>query len=61
MKYLVPLCRRRRLRIAAVVVATIGLTALIADRGIAAWWLMLASAIAVLVGSVRRGARGVRA
>ena len=44
-------------RIAAGVVAAIGLTALIAHRGIAAWWLMVVSVIAVLIGSVRRGAR----
>jgi hypothetical protein len=44
-------------RIAAAVVAAIGLTALIAHRGINAWWLMIVAVIAVLVGSVRRGAR----
>ena len=44
-------------RIAAGVVAAIGLTALIAHRGIAAWWLVVVSVIAVLIGSVRRGAR----
>jgi hypothetical protein len=43
-------------RIAAGVVAAIGLTALIAHGGINAWWLLLVSVIAVLVASVRRGA-----
>jgi hypothetical protein len=44
-------------RIAAGVVTAIGLTALIAHRDIDAWWLMVFSVIAVLIGSVRRGAR----
>jgi hypothetical protein len=44
-------------RIAAGVVAAIGLTALIAHRGTNAWWLLLIWVIAVLVVSVRRGAR----
>jgi hypothetical protein len=44
-------------RIAAGVVAAIGLTALLAHHGVAAWWVMVASVIAVLLGSVRRGAR----
>ena len=44
-------------RIAAGVVAAIGLTALVAHRGFAAWWLMVVLVIAVLIGSVRRGAR----
>ena len=44
-------------RIAAGVVTAIGLTALIAHRDIDAWWLMVVSVIAVLIGSVRRGAR----
>ena len=44
-------------RVAAGVVAAIGLTALLAHRGLAAWWLMVVLVIAVLIGSVRRGAR----
>jgi len=44
-------------RIAAGVVAAIGLTALVAHRGFAAWWLMVVLVIVVLIGSVRRGAR----
>jgi hypothetical protein len=43
--------------IAAGVVVAIGLTALIAHSGLNAWWLLLVSVIAVLVVSVRRGAR----
>jgi hypothetical protein len=43
--------------IAAGVVVGIGLTALIAHSGLNAWWLLLVSVIAVLVVSVRRGAR----
>jgi hypothetical protein len=37
--------------------AAIGLTALVADRGIAAWWVMVVSVIAVLLGTMWRGAR----
>jgi hypothetical protein len=44
-------------RVAAGVVAAIGLTALIAHRGLPAWWLMVVIVIAVLIGSVQRGAR----
>jgi len=44
-------------RIAAGVVAAIGVTALLARHGVDAWWLMVASVIAVLVGSVWRAAR----
>ena len=43
--------------IAVGVVAAIALTSLIADRGLAAWWVMLLSVIALLLGSVRRGLR----
>jgi hypothetical protein len=43
--------------IAAGVVAAIGVTALIADTGINAWWLLLVSVFVVLVGSVWRGTR----
>jgi hypothetical protein len=44
-------------RIATGVVAAIGLTALLAHHGVAAWWVMVGAVIAVLLGSVRRGAR----
>jgi hypothetical protein len=43
--------------IAAGVAAAIGVTALLADGGVAAWWAMPLAVIALLVGSVRRGAR----
>jgi membrane protein implicated in regulation of membrane protease activity len=43
--------------IAVGVVAAIALTSLIADRGLAAWWVMLLSVIVLLLGSVRRGLR----
>jgi hypothetical protein len=43
-------------RIAAGVVAAMGATALVAHRDVAAWWIMVVSVIAVLIGSVRRGA-----
>jgi hypothetical protein len=44
-------------RIAAGVVAAIGVTALLAHHGVDAWWLMVGSVIVVLLGSVWRGAR----
>ena len=44
-------------RIAVGVVAAIGVTALLAHRGVVAWWVMVGSVVAVLIGSVRRGAR----
>ena len=44
-------------RIAVGVVAAIGSTALVAHRGLAAWWVMVASVVGVLVVSVRHGAR----
>jgi hypothetical protein len=44
-------------RIAVGVLAAIGLTALVAHRGLAAWWVMFVSVFAVLVVSVRHGAR----
>jgi len=43
--------------IAAGVVAAIGITALLADGGVAAWWVMPLAVIALLAGSVRRGTR----
>jgi len=43
--------------IAAGVAAAIGVTATLADGGVAAWWVMPIAVIALLVGSVRRGSR----
>jgi hypothetical protein len=43
--------------IAIGVVAALGLTALIADRGITAWWAMPVAVVALLAASVRRGLR----
>ena len=43
--------------IAVGVAAAIGVTALLADGGVAAWWAMPFAVIALLVGSVRRGSR----
>ena len=43
--------------IAAGVAAAIGITALLAGGGVAAWWVMPIAVIALLVGSVRRGSR----
>jgi len=44
-------------RVAVGIVAAIALTALIADRGVEAWWVMPLSVIALLAGSLRRAAR----
>ena len=46
--------------IAVGVAAAIGVTALLADGGVAAWWVMPLAAITLLVGSVRRGSRRAR-
>jgi hypothetical protein len=46
--------------IAVGVVTAIALTALIADRAVAAWWVMPLLVIGLLVGSVRRGSRRPR-
>jgi hypothetical protein len=43
--------------IAVGVVTALGLTALIADRGVTAWWVMPVAVIVLLAGSVRRGLR----
>lgn len=43
--------------VAAGVVAAIGLTAVIADQGVAAWWLMPLSVIGLLAGSLWRAMR----
>ena len=40
--------------IAAGVAAAIGVTALLADGGVAAWWAMPLAVVTLLVGSVRR-------
>ena len=43
--------------IAVGVVAAIAVTALIVDRGVAAWWVMPLAVVALLVGSLRRVVR----
>jgi hypothetical protein len=43
--------------IAIGVVVALGLTALIADRGITAWWTMPVAVVALLAASLRRGVR----
>jgi hypothetical protein len=43
--------------IAVGVVAALGLAALIADRGVTAWWVMPVAVVALLAGSLRRGLR----
>ena len=44
--------------IAVGVVAALALTALVADRGLTAWWVMPVAVIGLLAGSLRRGLRG---
>ena len=46
--------------IAVGVAAAIGVTALLADGGVAAWWVMPLAVITLLVGSVRRGSHRAR-
>jgi hypothetical protein len=46
--------------IAAGVAVAIGVTALLADGGVAAWWVMPLAVITLLVGSVRRGSHRAR-
>jgi len=41
-------------RVAAGVVAALALTAVLADHGVAAWWLMPAAVVVILLGSLRR-------
>ena len=41
-------------RVAAGIVAALALTALLAHHGIAAWWVMPAAVVVILVGSLRR-------
>jgi hypothetical protein len=43
--------------IAVGVVAALGLTAVIADRGITAWWVMPVAVVTLLAASLRRGLR----
>jgi hypothetical protein len=45
-------------RVAAGVVAAIGLTALIAAAGVSAWWVMPAGVLLALFASLRRAAAG---
>jgi hypothetical protein len=40
-------------RVAAGVVAALGLTALLADQDIAAWWVMPIAIVGILLGSLR--------
>ena len=44
-------------RIAAGIAVAIAVTALIADQGIAAWWVMPVAVVALLLASLRRAAR----
>jgi hypothetical protein len=41
-------------RVAAGVVVALALTAALAHDGVAAWWLMPAAVVAILLGSLRR-------
>ena len=41
-------------RVAVGVVVALALTAVLAHHGVAAWWLMPAAVVAILVGSLRR-------
>jgi hypothetical protein len=44
--------------VAVGVVIALALTALIADRGVTAWWVMPVAVVALLAASLRRGLRG---
>jgi hypothetical protein len=44
-------------RVAATVVAGIALTAVIADTGVAAWWVMPVAVVVALAASLRRATR----
>jgi hypothetical protein len=46
--------------IAAVVVVAVGVTAVLAHNGVAAWWVLPAAVVVVLVTSVVRAARAAR-
>ena len=41
-------------RVAAAVVVAIGVTALLTDAGVSAWWLLPLAAVATLLASLRR-------
>ena len=41
-------------RVAAAIVVAIGLTALLTDAGVAAWWLLPLAVVATLFASLRR-------
>ena len=44
-------------RIAAGVAVALGVTAVLTDRGLAAWWVMPTAVIVILFGSLRRAVR----
>ena len=44
-------------RVAAGVVVALAITAVLADRGVAAWWVMPVAVILILFGSLRRATR----
>ena len=44
-------------RVAAGIVVALGLTALLADQGLPAWWLLPLGVALVLAGSLRRAVR----
>jgi hypothetical protein len=44
-------------RVAVAVIAAIGLTAVIADAGVAAWWVMPVAVVLALLASLRRATR----
>jgi hypothetical protein len=45
-------------RVAAGVVVALAITAVLADRGVAAWWVMPVAVIVILFASLRRATRG---
>jgi hydrogenase/urease accessory protein HupE len=47
-------------RTALGVVLALGLTALLADAGVSAWWVMPLAVLGLLTLSIRRAARGAR-
>jgi hypothetical protein len=44
-------------RVAVGIVAALGLTAVLSDHGVAAWWLMPVAVVAILLGSLRHAVR----